>query len=86
MKEDIVEQISRLLSTYSLRDQVEIVANVLLTIASQYISVEDNITPENILKVVLDDRNKNGESLHNALMHQALVMLMWLSSKNVVKR
>lgn len=81
MKENTVEQISRSLSVYSLKDQVEIMANVLLAIASKYIPVDEDITPENLVKVVLDDRSKNGESLHNALMHQALIMLMWLSNK-----
>lgn len=80
-KQNTVNEISRLISVYNLVEQVEIIANVLLAIASEYIPVDEDITPENLVKVVLEDRSKNGESLHNALMHQALVMLMWLSNK-----
>lgn len=68
-----------LLSDLNLRDQIEVMANVLISTGMARMSLPDgSITPENVVDIVMKDKSKNGETLHNALAHQGLVMLMWL--------
>lgn len=76
------KKIQSILSNFKIFDQIEILANVLIWQGFSKINAEiDNITPENIVEIVMNDKKKNGETLHNALAHQGLVMLMWLRNK-----
>ncbi len=68
----------------SLYERIEIMANVMISSGMLYMSVPEEIseiTPENIVDIVIKDKNSNGETLQNALAQQGLVMLMWLSKK-----
>ena len=72
-----VEQIRDILTGLKLSAIVEIIANVLIQESAARMDISD-LTPENILEVIIADKVKNGESLQNAVLHQGLLMLMWL--------
>lgn len=66
------------LSSVSLEDQVEILANVLMFLGTEHMSVQDDINLNNIAEIVLEDRKRNGETVANALTLQGLTMMLWL--------
>lgn len=72
-----VEQIRDILTGLKLSAIVEIIANVLIQESAARMDISD-LTPENILEVIIADKVRNGESLQNAVLHQGLLMLMWL--------
>ena len=75
-------EIRQLLTEFSLRDQIEILANVLMFLgASSMRPAPKHITKENIAKIVMDDRKSNGETIANALATQGLTMMLWLTDK-----
>ena len=65
----------------SLRDQVEILANVLMLLGVTHMNVTEKITLDNIATIVLKDRKCNGETIANALVLQGLTMMLWLKTK-----
>jgi hypothetical protein len=80
--EQITSKILEQLSSLSLRDQVEVLANVLMFTGVDNLVVDSgNIAPDNIAKIVLDDRISNGETIANALALQGLTMMLWLENK-----
>lgn len=79
----IAEHISNLLQDYSLPEVLEIIANVLITEGFKYYDLtEVNIDPNNqikdIMRFVLNDKEKNGETLQNAVILQGLTIFLWL--------
>jgi len=79
MSEQIVESILQQTDAcWNLEEKVEVLANVLMAIGCQYIDPLVIITPENVIEVVMKDKQQNGEKLHNALALQGLQMLLWL--------
>lgn len=77
--ERVFNSVLEQLSALSLEDQVEILANVITFLgASRLDDAPENINPQNIAEIVLQDRKSNGETLANALALQGLTMLMWL--------
>lgn len=70
--------ICTLLENVPLYDIIDILSNVLIQIGVNYMDIDCEITPENIIQLVVDDKKKNGESLQNALAHQGLNMMLWL--------
>ena len=66
----------------SLRSQVEILANVITFLGASHLAgAPEHITHENIARVVLQDRDSNGETVANVLALQGLTMLAWLEDK-----
>lgn len=79
---EITQEVRSLLTALSLRDQVEILANVITLMGVSHLKgVPDQITPTNIAEVVLKDRKRNGETIANALATQGLTMLLWLEKQ-----
>lgn len=67
-----------------LHEVTEVLANVLISEGMSHMDISgeiSEITPENVVDIVMKDKSKNGETLHNALAHQGLVMLMWLRQR-----
>jgi hypothetical protein len=82
--ENKVLEINEILQGLQLRNIIEVLSNVLISqgIARMSIPGEiSEITPENVVDLVMKDKQQNGESLPNALAHQGLVMLMWLRER-----
>jgi|14_taG_2_1085336.scaffolds.fasta_scaffold01357_6 hypothetical protein len=77
--QEINTEVRSLLSGLSLSDQVEILANVITFMGvSNMADTPSHITPDNIASVVFEDRERNGETVANALAMQGLVMMAWL--------
>lgn len=69
-------------SLSSLKDKLEVIANVLIRLGLSYMSVTDiEINPENVVEVVLNNKKINGETLPNSIAQQGLIMLMWLKTE-----
>lgn len=77
----ITEQIKQELADLDLKDQVEILANVIMFIGVTHMGDTEPITVQNIAEVVLKDRQSNGETVANALALQGLTMMLWLQNE-----
>lgn len=65
----------------SMKDELEIIANVTLSTGFAYMRVQTPVTPENVATAVFADRQRNGETIANSLALQGLTMLDWLNPK-----
>lgn len=66
----------------NLKDQLEVIANVLIRLGFSHMSIpETEINPNNVIEVVLNDKKIHGETLLNSVVHQGLLMLMWLKTE-----
>lgn len=66
-----------------LTSTLEVIANVLIREGLSFIPDEDlpdEVTQENLMDLVLTLKEKYGENLPMATIHQGLVMLMWLEN------
>ena len=80
----IVEEVLSLLEGQSIYDKIAIVANVLIREGFEEIGVPPGdraVDPHNVFRVVMRDRDVNGETIENSLIMQGLVMLDWLAKK-----
>lgn len=66
------------LEVLSPEEQVEVLSNVLIYLGMSKIDTsEPEITPENLVRIVLDDKKKNGETIYNAFVLQGIAMNQW---------
>jgi len=80
--EEAARRIQASLADFSLRDQVEILANVLMFLGASFMEgAPQHINKQNIAEIVLQDRQSNGETIANALATQGLTMMLWLTNK-----
>lgn len=77
-KQEAVDEVLKVLKSFSIRDKVEVLANVFIAIGMPNIKTTDEITRSNIIDIVLRDIEKNGQTLTNALVRQGLLILTWL--------
>jgi polyhydroxyalkanoate synthesis regulator protein len=77
-KQEAVDEVLKLLSSFSIKDKVEVLANVFIVLGVPGIKTTDEITRSNIIDIVLRDIEKNGQTLTNALVRQGLLILTWL--------
>ena len=77
-KQEAVDEVLKVLKSFSIRDKVEVLANVFIAIGIPNIKTTDEITRSNIIDIVLRDIEKNGQTLTNALVRQGLLILTWL--------
>ena len=80
----IVEEVLSLFEGQSIYDKISIMANVLIREGFDGIGVppsDRTIDPHNVFRVVMRDRDKNGETIENCMILQGLVMLDWLAKK-----
>lgn len=80
-KEKAVQKIKQDLSLFSLKEQVEILANVLMFTGASRLGGASHIDKQNIADVIMKDRKSNGETIANALATQGLTMMLWLNNK-----
>lgn len=82
-KEQAVHQITEILEGFSVKDVVEILANVLIFKGvSGMKDTPSNVKAEQITPFVLKDRDKHGETIFNSLALQGLTMLIWVEETN----
>ena len=77
--QEIVNAIIRQLDTLNLSQSIEVLANVLLQLANERSGLNLTTEEEIVLHVL---ENKEKRTLSTALMHQALIMLMWLEGNS----
>lgn len=87
MKKETTKEINQIISKndLDLYQTIEVLANVFISQGSTYL--EFNSPPSNkidLLKIVLDDVKKNGETLPNSMVKQGLLILSWLESEENV--
>lgn len=87
MKKQTVEEINQAIAKNDLNlyQTIEVLANVFISQGSAYLDFNSN--PNNkidLLKIVLDDVKKNGETLPNSMVKQGLLILSWLESEENV--
>jgi len=79
---EVLGEIQSLLDDLSLYDQVEICANLLVSLGYNGIQIEADTKPQvdpvSVVDAVMNDLERNGENLPNSLARQGLVMLSWL--------
>ena len=82
-KETIKTKILSLLKEYSLEDKIELLGNIFIDIGLQKIKLDNNvnINTKNIYEIVLNDMEKNGDTLENSLTRQGLIILSWLNKE-----
>lgn len=74
----------QIISAMTLKEQVEIIANLIVKCAIQHIDTPINeVSPENIFGILIRDRASKGETLSNALLYQGLTMLDWLNKNKI---
>jgi len=82
-KQKVKTNILSLLDNSSLKDQIEILGNIFIDIGLQKINIDNNvnINTKNIYEIVLNDVEKNGDTLENSLTRQGLIILSWLNKE-----
>ena len=82
-KQEIKTNILSLLDNSSLKDQIELLGNIFIDIGLQKINIDNtvNINTKNIYEIVLNDVEKNGDTLENSLTRQGLIILSWLNKE-----
>lgn len=75
--QNLVDDIEEMVSIFPLRTQIEIIANLLIRMGTRRIPGPEPVTPLNVLQIVMDDLDQNGETLPNALARQGLIMNSW---------
>ena len=79
-KDQIRKNIIKLLDNYPLEDKIELLANVFISLGTQFMDVEKTEIKD-VTSYILDDLERNGETLPNALARQGLIILTWLSKE-----
>ena len=79
-KQDLKNEILLLINNLTLKESLEIIANVLIELGVRKTDIEElnEINVKNIYKIVLNDIKKHGDTLPNSVIRQGLAMLMWL--------
>ena len=68
------------LDNLDLEDSIEVLANVFISLGTRFMDAEQTEIKD-VTKYVLDDLERNGETLPNALARQGLIILTWLSKE-----
>lgn len=80
-KNETKTDILMILDQYDLEDKIEILGNVFISLGTQFLDLGKNEIKD-VTKYVLDDLDRNGETLANALARQGLIILTWLNRGN----
>jgi len=81
-KKEKLDELDKLLSSLEARDRLEVVGNYFIRLGIRIIN--PTVLPtglRELWKVILDERQKNGETLGSALAHQGLFILLWLEEE-----
>lgn len=68
------------LDNLDLEDSIEVLANVFISLGTRFMDAEQTEIKD-VTKYILDDLERNGETLPNALARQGLIILTWLSKE-----
>ena len=83
-KEILIKEITKSISDTNLDiyDIIEVLANIFIMQGSTYMDINKSIgTKIELANLVVQDIEKNGETLPNTLVRQGLIILSWLKSK-----
>ena len=80
MKQDLVNKLDDHLKTIDLKIRIEVIAQLFIRWGMAFMlhKNQETLSPEEIVKYIINDRKTNGETLANALAQQGLELLMWL--------
>ena len=78
-KQEKVELVLSTIEELNVKDKVEVLANVFISIGMDGINTQDKINKLNIADILLRDVENNGQTLANALARQGLLILTWLN-------
>ena len=83
MKKQITEKVKNELEELEFNSKIEVLANVFIQLGMSHVkTAETNLVSEaNILKIVMDDIETNGENVANAIVRQGLLILSWLNKE-----
>ena len=80
LKNDIINVISD--SNLDIYDIIEVLANVFIMHGATYMDIDKNVRNEiELVDLVVQDIEENGETLPNALVRQGLLILSWLKKE-----
>ena len=83
LKNDIINVISD--SNLDIYDIIEVLANVFIMQGATYMDISKNVRNEiELVNLVVQDIEENGETLPNALVRQGLLILSWLKEKEKI--
>ena len=85
MKEKTLERILDELEGIPFQTKIEVLANVFIRIGLGAIDTPKNTryTTKNTLNLVMNDVEKNGENVANAIVRQGLLILTWLNKEKL---
>ena len=80
-KTETLNRVQQMLEGYSIEEALELLANVFIRIGTPGLKTDEQLTTDNIIELVLNDIEENGETLHNATVRQGLTVLSWLDKE-----
>ena len=80
MKQDLVNKLDDHLKNINLKIRIEVIAQLFIRWGMTFMlhKNQETLSPEEIVKFIINDRKINGETLPNASAQQGLELLMWL--------
>ena len=79
-KDLVRKNILKELDNFDLKDSIEVLANVFISLGTQFMDAEQTEIKD-VTSYILDDLERNGETLPNALARQGLIILTWISKE-----
>ena len=80
-KKNIVDSFFNETSSLKTVDKIEILANIFIRMGIQNLNLDTdktNIDPSELLKLVIKNKDDHGDSIHNSVIRQGLLMLSWI--------
>lgn len=74
-----LNEIQRILKGSTIEESLEILGNIFIQLGASRLETDEQITIRNIIELTLRDVEKNGDTLHNSILRQGLVVLSWLN-------
>lgn len=79
VKEIATDKVLSSLEKFSLKEKIEILANVLISLGiNQFDKLPESINTKNVIEFIINERKNNGESIATALATQGFLMLTWI--------
>jgi hypothetical protein len=81
---DRLDQVQQVLQGASIEEAIEVLGNVFLQLGFAGMDSRE-VTTRNVVEIVMQDIKKNGDTLHNSLARQGLVLLSWLDQEVITE-
>ena len=78
-KQEKVELVLSTIEELNVKDKVEVLANVFISIGTKGLNTQETVNQLNLADILLRDIENNGQTLANALARQGLLILTWLN-------